>query len=86
MIIRYTAAVGISAAFSVYKNRTAHRGVQKICDLIGFTGCAEERKNMKNKEFKKGIAIGVAATLVVTGAVFTSYQKYCFRKAMRFPM
>lgn len=26
---------------------------------------------MKNKEFKKGIAIGVAATLVVTGAVFT---------------
>lgn len=33
---------------------------------------------MKNKEFKKGIAIGVAATLVVTGAVFTSYQKVLF--------
>lgn len=35
---------------------------------------------MKNKEFKKGIAIGVAATLVVTGAVFTSYQKVLFPK------
>lgn len=35
---------------------------------------------MKNKEFKKGIAIGVAATLVVTGAVFTSYQKVLFLK------
>lgn len=30
---------------------------------------------MKNKEFKKGVAIGVAATLVVTGAGFVSYQK-----------
>ena len=35
---------------------------------------------MKNKEFKKGIAIGVAATLVVTGAGFTSYQKVLFPK------
>lgn len=35
---------------------------------------------MKNKEFKKGIAIGVAATLVVTGAVFTRYQKVLFPK------
>ena len=35
---------------------------------------------MKNEEFKKGIAIGVAATLVVTGAVFTSYQKVLFPK------
>ena len=35
---------------------------------------------MKNKEFKKGIAIGVEATLVVTGAVFTSYQKVLFPK------
>ena len=35
---------------------------------------------MKNKEFKKGIAIGVATTLVVTGAVFTSYQKVLFPK------
>lgn len=47
---------------------------------MGFTGCAEERKNMKNKEFKKGIAIGVAATLVVTGAGFASYQKVLFPK------
>lgn len=35
---------------------------------------------MKNKEFKKGIAIGVAATLVVTGAGFASYQKVLFPK------
>ena len=35
---------------------------------------------MKNKEFKKGIAIGVAATLVVTGASFASYQKVLFPK------
>ena len=43
-------------------------------------GCAEERKDMKNKEFKKGVAIGVAATLVVTGAGFVSYQKVLFPK------
>lgn len=35
---------------------------------------------MKNKEFKKGVAIGVAATLVVTGAGFVSYQKVLFPK------
>lgn len=35
---------------------------------------------MKNKEFKKGIAIGVASTLVVTGTVFASYQKMLFPK------
>lgn len=35
---------------------------------------------MKNKEFKKGIAIGVAATLVVTGAGFAGYQKVLFPK------
>ena len=35
---------------------------------------------MKNKEFKKGVAIGVAATLVVTGAGFVSYQKVLFLK------
>ena len=35
---------------------------------------------MKNKEFKKGVAIGVAATLVVTGAGFASYQKVLFPK------
>ena len=35
---------------------------------------------MKDKEFKKGIAIGVAATLVVTGAGFASYQKVLFPK------
>lgn len=35
---------------------------------------------MKNKEFKKGIAIGVASTLVVTGAGFASYQKVLFPK------
>ena len=35
---------------------------------------------MKNKEFKKGVAIGVAATLVVTGAGFVSYQKVQFPK------
>ena len=68
MIIRYTAAVGKSAAvFGIQKPDGAQRGT-------------EERKNMKNKEFKKGIAIGVAATLVVTGAVFTSYQKVLFPK------
>ena len=35
---------------------------------------------MKNKEFKKGVALGVAATLVVTGAGFVSYQKVLFPK------
>ena len=35
---------------------------------------------MKNKEFKKGVAIGVAATLVVTGAGFAGYQKVLFPK------
>lgn len=35
---------------------------------------------MKNKEFKKGVAIGVAATLLVTGAGFVSYQKIMFPK------
>lgn len=53
------------------------QGKQKICDLTRY---AEERKNMKNKEFKKGVAIGVAATLVVTGAGFVSYQKVLFPK------
>ncbi len=53
------------------------QGGQKICDLTGY---AEERKNMKNKEFKKGVAIGVAATLVVTGAGFAGYQKVLFPK------
>lgn len=68
MIIRYTAAVGISAAvFGIQKPDGAQRGT-------------EERKNMKNKEFKKGIAIGVASTLVVTGTVFASYQKMLFPK------
>ena len=68
MIIRYTAAVGKSAAvFGIQKPDGAQRGT-------------EERKNMKNKEFKKGIAIGVASTLVVTGTVFASYQKMLFPK------
>ena len=35
---------------------------------------------MQNKEFKKGIAVGVAATLVVTGAGFAGYQKIMFPK------
>lgn len=35
---------------------------------------------MQNKEFKKGIAAGVAATLVVTGAGFAGYQKIMFPK------
>lgn len=35
---------------------------------------------MKNKEFKKGVAIGVAATLLVTGVGFASYQKVMFPK------
>ena len=35
---------------------------------------------MQNKEFKKGIAGGVAATLVVTGAGFAGYQKIMFPK------
>lgn len=39
-----------------------------------------ERKKMQNKEFKKGIAIGVAATLLVTGAGFAGYQKIMFPK------
>jgi carboxyl-terminal processing protease len=68
VIIRYTAAVGKSAAvFGIQKPDGAQRGT-------------EERKNMKNKEFKKGIAIGVASTLVVTGTVFASYQKMLFPK------
>ena len=68
MIIRYTAAVGKSAAvFGIQKPDGAQWGT-------------EERKNMKNKEFKKGIAIGVASTLVVTGTVFASYQKMLFPK------
>lgn len=33
---------------------------------------------MKNKEFKKGIAIGVASALIVTGAGFVGYQKIMF--------
>lgn len=68
MIIRYTAAVGkLAAVFGIQKPDGAQRGT-------------EERKNMKNKEFKKGIAIGVASTLVVTGTVFASYQKMLFPK------
>ena len=35
---------------------------------------------MQNNEFKKGIAVGVAATLVVTGAGFAGYQKIMFPK------
>lgn len=35
---------------------------------------------MKNKEFKKGIAVGTAATLLVTGAGFAGYQKVMFPK------
>lgn len=35
---------------------------------------------MQNKEFKKGIAVGVAATLLVTGAGFAGYQKVMFPK------
>ena len=38
------------------------------------TAGTEERKNMKNKEFKKGIAIGVASTLVVTGTVLPAIR------------
>ena len=33
---------------------------------------------MHNKEFKKGIAVGIAATLIVTGAGFVSCQKILF--------
>ncbi len=33
---------------------------------------------MKNKEFKKGIAVGVASALIVTGAGFVGYQKIMF--------
>ena len=35
---------------------------------------------MHNKEFKKGIAVGAAATLIVTGAGFVGYQKTMFPK------
>ena len=35
---------------------------------------------MHNKEFKKGIAVGAAATLIVTGAGFVGYQKIMFPK------
>ena len=35
---------------------------------------------MKNNEFKKGIAVGVAVTLVVTGTGFAGYQKIMFPK------
>ena len=35
---------------------------------------------MYNKEFKKGIAVGAAAALIVTGAGFAGYQKIMFPK------
>lgn len=35
---------------------------------------------MNNNEFKKGIAVGVAVTLVVTGTGFAGYQKIMFPK------
>ncbi|MCB5474022.1 S41 family peptidase [Blautia luti] len=35
---------------------------------------------MNNNEFKKGIAVGVAVTLVVTGTGFVGYQKIMFPK------
>lgn len=35
---------------------------------------------MNNNEFKKGIAVGVAATLIVTGTGFAGYQKIMFPK------
>ena len=41
---------------------------------------------MNNNEFKKGIAVGVAVTLVVTGTGFAGYQKIMFPKGSAFPI